>query len=286
MRVTRAAIGAPAELTLRLKRHATLDVREDTPLTLRVINLCDASPLLDAPRMECAEAAAVAERRPIPSAAVLSTAVLVRSGGAPPGRPGSPVLISMRSYSKVRVAWAPPAYEGGSAVRGYMWVDYVSRTPVLTGEAVEWGLAHDNTTCYSELAGYQKGYGVLPGAVAPLNLGGYGEFSAPWPTATMGRPNAPVGPLARVDGGALEFEWGSPDWDGGCARALPRVRAPEFARAARVLGSPFDALWPAGTPSPTTSSSYKSARGAGRWCASTTTRRSSSRPIRPPRARR
>ena len=50
MRVTRAAIGAPAELTLRLKRHATLDVREDTPLTLRVINLCDASPLLDAPR--------------------------------------------------------------------------------------------------------------------------------------------------------------------------------------------------------------------------------------------
>ena len=52
-----------------------------------------------------------------------------------------------------------------------------------------------------------------------LAAGGFSEISAPWPTATMGTPNAPTAARASITGseGASELEltWRTPDWGGG-----------------------------------------------------------------------
>ena len=88
--------------------------------------------------------------------------------------------------------------------------------------------------------GIPKGYGLLQGALAAVNAGGFSDFSIAWPAATMGRPNAPRAPLVQVRTGGgssgrrrlrlvagrllapgnggdaeLELSWGAPDWNGG-----------------------------------------------------------------------
>eukprot|EP00966_Prymnesium_polylepis_P228296 5283752-Prymnesium_polylepis.2 len=77
----------------------------------------------------------------------------------------------------------------------------------------------------SELSGFRRGYGILPGALAAVNDGGFSAHSSPWPTATMGSPNAPTALAAAVvpsgdgggsgGGGTLQLTWRTPDWGGG-----------------------------------------------------------------------
>ena len=96
----------------------------------------------------------------------------------------------------------------------------------------------DNATLRAtRLAGFRRGYGILPGALAALNAGGYSDVSAAWPSATMGKPN-PARSLSLVyarepaggGGGELRLAWAASDWNGGYplahyALSLQRVSA-------------------------------------------------------------
>ena len=78
--------------------------------------------------------------------------------------------------------------------------------------------AADNVSreLHTDMGPFRRGYGILAGALAAVNRGGFGEFSEAWPTATMGTPTQPtaVG-VALVSGGEIEISWRPPVWDGG-----------------------------------------------------------------------
>ena len=78
--------------------------------------------------------------------------------------------------------------------------------------------AADNVSreLHTDMGPFRRGYGILAGALAAVNRGGFGEFSEAWPTATMGTPTQPtaVG-AALVSGGEIEISWRPPVWDGG-----------------------------------------------------------------------
>ena len=58
---------------------------------------------------------------------------------------------------------------------------------------------------------FRRGYGILPGALAAVNRGGFGEFSEAWPTATMGTPTQPTAVEATlISGGEIEVSWRPP----------------------------------------------------------------------------
>ena len=78
--------------------------------------------------------------------------------------------------------------------------------------------AADNVSLllHTDMGPFRRGYGILPGALAAVNRGGFGEFSVPWPTATMGTPTQPTSvEVAIVSGGEIEVSWRPPVWDGG-----------------------------------------------------------------------
>ena len=130
-------------MLLFLERHRTLDVEADTPLTLRVVHTCADSSLsvVDGASLPpCLDAAisgrgAAAERQ-----SSLSASLAVRSGGAPPARPGAPWLRHLSSYSKLMLVWSAPPSAGSSPITAYAWVEYIGGRPVLT---------HSGTWCLS-----------------------------------------------------------------------------------------------------------------------------------------
>jgi hypothetical protein len=205
------------ELILTVQHNPTLDVQSDAQLTLRVINLCGASPVFAA-EMSCIHSPENSDSSGTSS--TLSASTPVRAGGAPPGRPGRPVLVSTGSYRMVRVLWSPPAATGDSLVSDYSWVEFDDGRPVLSGDLVPSEPQPDGTLA-TELDGYKKGYRILPGALAAINDGGFGPVSEEWPAAAMGRPArplaldvTPIGPFGERAGG-LVLEWRAPEWDGG-----------------------------------------------------------------------
>ena len=198
LKLLRVAAPAPQELLLTLERHPVFDVPRDTPLTLHVTHTCQASMLLTAELVCAAAVLPAGSGDEAAAASTLTAAITVLSGGAPPGRPGRPYLQHVNSYGSLMVVWSPPEEEGDSPVSGYAWVEYVAGVPVLTGDAVPTSWAADNASLHAVMGGFRRGYGILPGALAAVNRGGYGEFSEPWPTATMGTPNEPAGVQATT----------------------------------------------------------------------------------------
>ena len=108
--------------------------------------------------------------------------------------------------------------------------------------------AVNGTYLASELRGYRRGYGILPGALAAVNDAGFSQVSTAWAAATMGRPNVPRHALLEMapsvggslGGRTLVASWSAPDWNGGyplshyeltlqrydAARPSPPPRAP------------------------------------------------------------
>ena len=119
------------------------------------------------------------------------------------------------------LVWAPPAAAGDSAVGGYVWVEYVGGTPVLSGDAIDAARMWDNASLYARIGGFRKGYGILPGAIVAYNRGGFSPVSEPWGAATMGKPATPAALRCEYDalggggGGGLRLGWRAPEWDGG-----------------------------------------------------------------------
>ena len=79
------------------------------------------------------------------------------------------------------------SYAGSGPISGYVWVEVVGGTPVLSGDAIDLARSDDasnGTEVASELSGFRKGYGILPGALAAVNVAGFSDFSDQWPAAT------------------------------------------------------------------------------------------------------
>ena len=117
---------------------------------------------------------------------------------------------SRGSYDEVMLLWTAPALPGSSPIASYTWVEFVGGRPVLTGDVVQLVASGEGSYGYggngseavlaTKLFGFRKGYGILQGAIAALNAGGYSEFSDPWPAATMGL-------LEVIEGIARQAQW-------------------------------------------------------------------------------
>jgi hypothetical protein len=242
LRLLNVAVTAPTALLLYIERHATLDVSQDVPLTFHLVHTCVGSALVGTRLPPCHAAAddlAPINLARVDAASVLDASLLVLAGGAPPSRPGTPWMRHMHSYEQLQLIWTAPAAPGSSSVRAYTWVEYIAGRPVLTGDEIALesaGIALGGangtlgTLRATRLSGFRRGYGILPGAIAALNAGGYSEFSGAWPSAVMGRPNMPRAPHLLHAAGELLLTWLPPDWNGGYpldhyAISLQRVSA-------------------------------------------------------------
>lgn len=199
-------------ILLTLMKHSIFDTAVDTELRVSLINICAET--------QTSAAALVSEAMPChsevhgaPDAATLSASLPVLSGGSPAARPGAPRLVGASSYSEVLIVWLPPESSGDSEVSGYAWVEYVAGQPLITGDLVSARQSSDSTSLVAEMSGFQKGFGILPGALAAVNRGGFSDFSASWPSAEMGRPNVPPSlELESVGAGAPSTEFASRVW--------------------------------------------------------------------------
>ena len=128
--------------------------------------------------------------------------------------------------------------------------------------------AADNVSLllHTDMGPFRRGYGILAGALAAVNRGGFGEFSEAWPTATMGTPTQPTAvEVALVSGGEIAVSWRPPVWDGGFplhhyALALRRWDAPQQRwEGVQLEGRPAEIEVPA---TPTTATAGIAATGA------------------------
>ena len=239
LRLLNVAVTAPTTLLLYIERHATLDVSQDVPLAFHLVHTCVGSALVGTRLPPCHAAAndlAPINLALVDAASVLDASLLVLAGGAPPSRPGTPWMRHMHSYEQLQLIWTESASPVSSSVRAYTWVEYIAGRPVLTGDEIALesagiGLSGANGTLRAtRLSGFRRGYGILPGAIAAVNAGGYSEFSGAWPSAVMGRPNMPRAPHLLHAAGELLLTWLPPDWNGGYpldhyAISLQRVSA-------------------------------------------------------------
>lgn len=112
------------------------------------------------------------------------------------------------------LAWEPPAFDGGSAIKGY-YVEkssgYGSRFVKVTRDSIS-----NTTKTFSDLVeGAEYEFRVTAENEAGVGKPSEttGVFTAKDPFGKPGKPGTPTAKL--IDGGSAELEWAVPDSDGG-----------------------------------------------------------------------
>jgi titin len=131
----------------------------------------------------------------------------------PPGPPQN-LRIENLTAKSCTLAWEPPAFDGGSPIKGY-YIEkssgYSSRFVKVTRDAI----SNTSKTFNDLVEGTEYEYRVVAENEAGLSKPSEttGVFVAKDPYGKPGKPGTPSAKL--LDAGSAEIEWQVPDSDGG-----------------------------------------------------------------------